>query len=137
MSKRIFSVVFIFIILLTACTTTSDINNLSVSLEQSGIKSPTSFYILKGNDSEYINNINFKKYSAHLSESLQEDGWKPASYSDADVFLFLEYGIDAFYRSKRKIKPQYDEKTGVTSWVHKDSRIEKMVFIRVSAADCT
>jgi len=117
------------------CTTTADIDSHIVSLEQSGIKSPASFFILKGNENDYINNIDFNKYSSYLGETLEKKGWEPVSYGEAKIYLFFEYGIDAFYQSKRRIKPKYDEESGVTSWVHKDSQIERMVYLRITAAD--
>ena len=135
MKKFYRHILLLSISVLAGCTTTARVDDLIVSIEQSGVKSPSSFYILKGNNTEHINNVDFKKYSQCLSQLLQSSGWKQESYADAKLFLFLEYGTDAFYKTSRRIKPAYDEDTGVTSWVHKDSQIEKMIYTRITAAD--
>jgi hypothetical protein len=131
----LFPILFTAVLLLSfGCTTsatTVDGGDGGVEVEKYGLALPTTFYVLKSNDSEYINNITFKEYSSYLVDILDEGGWTYASYGDAKTFLFLEYGIGSFYETSVTIKPKYDRETGKTKWVHEGKNIESMPFVRI------
>jgi hypothetical protein len=72
-------------------------SGMVATFEKEGAAVPSSYFLLKGNSDEYINNIDFKRYASLLGSSLKAKGWDQTGYSKAKVFLFLDYGIDTFY----------------------------------------
>lgn len=131
--KRMLFLFILPLVLITACTTTATVSDTYVTLENRGGKRPVTFYILKGNNSEYLNNVNFSASSSYLTAQLKEKGWEPADYGKAKHFLFLEYGVKSFYTTEVKIKPVYDQERNVTEWVHPGSELESMGYVAINA----
>jgi predicted nucleic acid-binding Zn finger protein len=131
--KKLLILPVLALTLFAACTTTATISDTYVTLENRGGKRPATFYILKGNNSEYINNVNFSAYSSYLASQLEERGWKAADYGKAKQFIFLEYGVKSFYKTEVKIKPVYDQERNVTEWVHPGSELTSMGYVAINA----
>lgn len=120
------------ILLFPGCISTENAFGSSYDVEMQGLKIPARFFVIKESDGEYINNISFKKYSALLIEQTSVSGWKPSSYSDADTFLVLEYGVEPFYDTDTVIKPKYDQEKNSTTWVHTGAEIRNKPFVRIT-----
>ena len=114
------------------CMSTENAFGSNADVEKRGLSIPSQFFVIKKSDGEYINNITFKEYSSLLAEELQAGGWKPTSYGEADTFLLLEYGVDSFYEENVTIKPQYDQETNTTTWVHTGAEIKNKPYLRIT-----
>lgn len=129
---RLFAIFACALSLLTGCVSTENVSRGNTDIDFKGIKIPSRFFVLKKSGGEYINNITFKRYSTLFADRLGTGGWEQASYADAETFLFLEYGVGAFYDGTTTVKPEYDRKTNRTTWVHTDARIRRMPFLRIT-----
>lgn len=116
----------------TGCMSTENAFGSSLDVELQGIKIPAQFFVIKESGGEYINNINFKKYSALLIERISAGGWNPSSYGDADTYLLLGYGVEPFYDTDTVIKPKYDQDKNTTAWVHTGAEIRNKPFVRIT-----
>ena len=128
----LFIVIATALLLLPGCKTIENAFDSKATVEKKGLITPSRFFLLKGSNTEYINNINFKKYSGLLTEKIETGAWKQASYGKAHTFLLLEYGIDSFYEKNVTIKPEYDEDSNTTEWVHKGACITSKPYVRIT-----
>ena len=110
----------------------------SVVTAEGDIAAPgTSFYLVKGNRSSYINNLLFDEYAGSIGSVLSDHSLVPGAYGNVEVIVMVRYGPAETTKTLLEFRREYDIRDNVTRWVQKKpvpEEVHRLVLTGLDAA---
>jgi len=107
-------VLLLSIIFLSGCS--SNQPKLSVKIDSIGERENRINYVLKsGLKNVKIDDLQFKEYSKYIHRALEENGFKKTNGWNADVAIYLSYGISRPQKNTKSFSVPIWGKTGISS----------------------
>jgi len=97
----------------------------------------TSFYLVKGNRSSYINNLLFDEYAGSIGSVLSDHSLVPGAYGNVEVIVMVRYGPAETTKTLLEFRREYDIRDNVTRWVQKKpvpEEVHRLVLTGLDAA---